>query len=267
MPLIATVEETGATGPGSVPSLARILRSDDDGLSWYEMVPTRDFDSLTFSKLLGASNGVGYFGSLGPITGSDPLDMGPFSVVARTTTAGKVWTTTALPEDWPYPLDGTSWWDIRRFADFGNGVILAGGSYNVGPGTDLGDMGYLLRSTDGGVTFRPLQPPSFLRHEFYYSVLAMCSLGGGVGLVAVEHENVDTHQTGDQLGLVLRTEDYGDTWEDASVPPDPNWRRCVNDIVYLGSGRVVAGGWHTSLLPAADKPAIWISVDHGRSWS
>ena len=117
-------------------------------------------------------------------------------------------------------------------------------------GWAVGDRGVILRTEDGGETWRDVSTnvDANLRAVSFYDEKLGIAVGGRVAQGGVAG-----------LGVILRTEDGGETWEDVPLASFPILRAAR----VIEPGCLWAAGDSTSLYPSG----LFTSEDGGREWT
>ena len=147
---------------------------------------------------------------------------------------------------------------IRALEYCGNGIVLAGvGSTAVG----TADSGTIYRSTDYGKTWQNMNTNLITEgNSAYVKTIEYC--GNGIVLAGVTTA-IEGTTNGFQL---LRSTDYGQNWNNLVIvgntlnpPYIPDQCDAVNDLVYIGDGKIIAG-----VNTGRD---LYQSNDYGLTWS
>jgi photosystem II stability/assembly factor-like uncharacterized protein len=119
------------------------------------------------------------------------------SVIAAVNRSGEVWLSNNWGVNWSQSANTTGpLFNIDRFHPLR--IMIAVGSGNLG----TGDLGKIIRSTDGGVSWYEFPRMSS-------EIRALCCIEGTNIAVAVDHN-----------GLVMRSINYGETWDTTQVLTD-----------------------------------------------
>jgi len=216
----------------------RVARTTDGGEKWtVTVVPGAD--SLQFRDVAAFSDSEAFVLSIGP---------GSQSRIYHTTDRGANWTLSFQNRDPHAFYDCFAFWDPRRgiaFSDSEDGEFT------------------LIRTMDGGQTWQRIDPskvPDARPGEGAFAASGTCitTRPGGLAWFGTGASAVDTR--------VLRTTDYGDTWEEAPTPiASPSTRAGIFSIAFRDDQHgVVVGGDDGHRDSLYDNVAV--TSDGGATW-
>ncbi len=210
-----------------------ILRSANNGASWIEadsinLISKKNFDRTLFSIQM-----------IDSLTG---YACGNQATMLKTTDGGKVWNQILTG------FSSAIYYSVS-FTDSQNGIAV---------GDKEGD-GFIIRTTDGGLSWEPYQGLKNLFNpnnksnplEYYYFKLFAISNFSGSGFSAVGSN-----------GIVIRTEDYGNSWLNLfSGTTD-----YINEIYFTDAMNGWAVGGFYAFSAASGVAKIYKTTNGGASW-
>lgn len=246
----------------SDPALIQFIVSYDHGITWSEQPEILNRNVWVSPIVARGSRAI-----VGNQNWFHPVENLPYDHVSRSDDAGATWFGTVSPSE--YPLVASSPWNIRGGGFFTDDIVFMVGYWKI---TALSEVGMAMRSTDGGLSFVPVQPPGLYEAAFDDEIWGMGVANETTGYVASVYGGP---------GWGYRTLNAGETWSAMDpfyVGPYASWVSsfvpCGSKVFALGQYYYPPPGLRAEGLPGGDipngaqyRPTLWTSTNNGVSWT